>query len=63
MDEPPELQYDAHWRLAVWSLRVGYFGLSVALAGLIVKPLGFTELSCSCRSVHSACRATAGHTP
>jgi len=23
MDEPPELQYNGHWRMAVWALRVG----------------------------------------
>jgi hypothetical protein len=36
MDEPPELQYTGHWRMAVWALRVGYAGLAVAIAGLIV---------------------------
>ena len=42
MDEPPELQQNAHWRMAVWSLRVGYIGLTVALAGLIVMLSGST---------------------
>jgi hypothetical protein len=42
MDEPPELQYNGHWRMAVWSLRVGYFGLAVAIAGVIVMATGFT---------------------
>src|SRR5664280_3872233 len=42
MDEPPELQYDGHWRMAVWALRVGYVGLAVAIAGLIVMSLGST---------------------
>jgi hypothetical protein len=42
MGEPPELQYDGHWRTAVWALRVGYVGLSVAIAGLIVMSLGST---------------------
>ena len=36
MDEPAELQYDGHWRMAVWALRVGYVGLAAAIAGLIV---------------------------
>ena len=39
MDEPPELQYNGHWRMAVWALRVGYVGLAVAIAGLIVMSL------------------------
>jgi hypothetical protein len=39
MDEPPELQYNGHWRMAVWTLRVGYVGLAVAIAGLIVMSL------------------------
>jgi len=43
MDEPPELQYNGHWRMAVWALRVGYVGLSVAIAGLIVMSLGSTR--------------------
>jgi hypothetical protein len=42
MDEPPELQYNGHWRMAVWALRVGYVGLAVAIAGLIVMSLGST---------------------
>jgi hypothetical protein len=42
MDEPPELQYNGHWRMAVWALRVGYVGLAVAIAGLIVMSLGPT---------------------
>ncbi|HLN41507.1 MAG TPA: hypothetical protein VK215_03580 [Acidimicrobiales bacterium] len=42
MDEPPELQYKGHWRTAVWALRVGYVGLAVAIAGLIVMSLGST---------------------
>ena len=42
MDRPPELQDNGHWRMAVWSLRVGYVGLSVAIAGLIVMSLGST---------------------
>ncbi len=28
--------------MAVWALRVGYVGLAVAIAGLIVMPLGST---------------------
>ena len=42
MDEPAELQYNGHWRMAVWALRVGYAGLAVAIAGLIVMALGAT---------------------
>ena len=37
MVEPPELRHNAHWRMAVWALRVGYVGLAVAVAGLIVR--------------------------
>jgi len=40
--EPPELQHNRHWRMAVWSLRVGYIGLTVAIAGLIVMLSGST---------------------
>ena len=43
MDEPPELQSNGRWRMAVWALRVGYVGLSVAIAGLIVMSLGSTR--------------------
>ena len=39
---PPQLQDDRHWRMAVWSLRVGYIGLTVAIAGLVVVLLGST---------------------
>jgi membrane protein YdbS with pleckstrin-like domain len=42
MDEPPELRGNSHWRMAVWSLRVGYVGLAVAAAGLIVTLAGGT---------------------
>ena len=42
MDEPPELQKNRHWRMAVWALRVGYLGLAVGIAGLIVLSLGKT---------------------
>ena len=42
MDEPPELQHNGHWRTAVWALRVGYIGLAVAIAGLIVMLAGST---------------------
>jgi hypothetical protein len=42
MNEPTELQRNGHWRMAVWALRVGYLGLAVALAGLIVKSSGST---------------------
>ena len=42
MDEPPELQYNGYWRMAVWALRVGYVGLTVGIAGLIVMSLAST---------------------
>ena len=42
MVEPPELQHNGHWRMAVWSLRVGYVGLVVAIAGLIALLAGST---------------------
>jgi hypothetical protein len=42
MEEPSELRYNAHWRTAVWSLRVGYVGLAVAIAGIIVMSSGST---------------------
>jgi hypothetical protein len=40
MNEPPEIQYNGQWRMAVWALRVGYVGLAVAIAGLIVMSTG-----------------------
>jgi hypothetical protein len=43
-DEPPDLQNSGYWRMAVWALRVGYLGLAVALAGIIVMSLGSTPL-------------------
>ena len=43
MDKPPpELQDNRRWRMAVWSLRVGYVALTVALLGLITVSLGRT---------------------
>ena len=30
------------WRMAVWALRVGYVGLVVAVAGIVVMSLGST---------------------
>ena len=42
MDATPELQCNAHWRTAVWSLRSGYVGLAVALVGLILLSSGST---------------------
>ena len=42
MDEPTGLQDSGHWRLAVWALRVGYGGLAVALAGVLVLSSGST---------------------
>ncbi len=42
MDEPPGLDHNTHWRTAVWALRVGYGGLIVAIAGLVVLSTGST---------------------
>jgi len=42
MDEPPELRHDGHWRTAVWALRVGCFGLALAVAGLVGLAFGST---------------------
>ena len=42
MDEPKQLHDNGHWRMAVWALRVGYVGLAVALAGLMVLWVGST---------------------
>ena len=43
VNEPLELQRSAPWRTAIWSLRVGYVGLVVAAAGLIVALAGRTS--------------------
>ena len=42
MDEPPQLQHNEHWRMAVWALRVGYLALAVGITGLIVMLSGST---------------------
>ena len=42
MSQPVELQRNGHWRMDVWALRVGYLGLAVAIAGLIVMWSGST---------------------
>jgi uncharacterized membrane protein YdbT with pleckstrin-like domain len=42
VDEPPELQNNGHWRMAVWALRVGFIGLAVVVAGLIMLWFGWT---------------------
>jgi hypothetical protein len=42
MGKPAELQNNGHWRMAVWSLRVGYIGLAIAVPGLIALLLGST---------------------
>jgi hypothetical protein len=42
VDEPAELQQNGHWRIAVWALRVGFFGLGVAIVGIIVMLSGST---------------------
>jgi hypothetical protein len=41
-DERRALQRNGHWRMAVWSLRVGYVGVGVAIAGLVVLVAGST---------------------
>jgi hypothetical protein len=43
MEEPPELQHNGHWTMAVWAVRVGYLGLAVAIAGLIALACGSTS--------------------
>jgi hypothetical protein len=42
MEVPPELQHNDHWRIAIWSLRVGYVALAVGLVGLVVTLSGST---------------------
>ncbi|MGA8726347.1 MAG: hypothetical protein WB565_15035 [Acidimicrobiales bacterium] len=42
MDEPAELEHNGHWRMAVWALRVGYLGLAVAIAGVVLMLSGST---------------------
>ena len=42
MDELSHLDSNGHWRTAVWALRVGYVGLAVAVAGLVVLATGST---------------------
>jgi hypothetical protein len=42
MDEPPDLQRNAHWRMAVWALRMGYVALAVGIAGVILQVSGST---------------------
>src|SRR5262249_16422320 len=43
MEEPPKLQHNGHWRMAVWALRLGYLGLAIAFAGLIALAFGSTS--------------------
>jgi hypothetical protein len=43
MEEPRKLSRNGHWRIAVWSLRVGYVGLVIAVAGLIALAFGSTS--------------------
>jgi hypothetical protein len=42
VDEPAGLRRNRHWRMAVWSLRVGYLGLAFAVAGLALLLSGST---------------------
>ncbi|HTU39876.1 MAG TPA: hypothetical protein VMF35_17900 [Acidimicrobiales bacterium] len=42
MDEPPALQRNRHWRMAVWALRVGFVGLALAIVGVVVLATGST---------------------
>ena len=42
MDEPAELRNNRHWRMAVRALRLGYVGLAVGIAGIIVMSSGST---------------------
>lgn len=43
IDEPPELQRNGYWRMAVWALRVGYLALVVIVVGLITVWSGSTS--------------------
>jgi small-conductance mechanosensitive channel len=43
VDEHPELLHNRLWRIAVRTLRVGYVGLVVALAGLVALAFGSTR--------------------
>ncbi len=40
MDDPPALQANRQWRMAVWSLRIGFGGLLVVGGGLIALAMG-----------------------
>jgi O-antigen/teichoic acid export membrane protein len=42
VDERAELQRNRQWRMAVWALRVGFAGLAVAIAGVVVLLGGAT---------------------
>lgn len=42
VDEPAGLQQNGRWSLAVWALRVGFFGLAIAIVGLVVMLSGST---------------------
>lgn len=42
MDGPEELRDNEHGRMAVWANRIGYAGLSIAIAGLVAAVLGST---------------------
>jgi hypothetical protein len=42
MNEPPELQRNGHWRMAVWALRAGYVWIAVVVAGLVLITSGHT---------------------
>ena len=36
MDEAVQLRHSGHWRMAVWSLRVGYCAVAVAIVGVVL---------------------------
>lgn len=42
MDESAELQQNAHWKMAVWALRVGLVGIATIVVGIIVLSSGGT---------------------
>ena len=42
MEVRPGLRENVHWRMAVWSLRIGIGGLLVVLAGLVTLATGAT---------------------
>ncbi len=40
MDEPPGLQANGHWRMAVWALRAGFGALALVAVGVVLLSSG-----------------------